>query len=193
MNLLPDWQQWTLQAWGGALVPLAPMLVLLAVAAVIDARKRRIPNWLNLAILVGGLVASTVAGGLGYGGVGGAVLGILAGFGLTFPAFVLRANGGGDVKLFAAMGAWLGPGGVLVVFVLQALLGLVIVLVQAAAGGKLRELWQNAVVLVMHVGQVHKLGVEHVAETGNSVRSIDRPLPWAVPVFVATLAAPLFM
>ena len=82
------------------------LLVLLAAAAVADARTRRIPNRLTLAgILLGLLLAIT-------GGGPAAFASALAGSGAAFAAFfVLYALGGmgaGDVKLVAAAGAFLG-------------------------------------------------------------------------------------
>jgi len=77
----------------------------MTVAAACDVRARRIPNALNLAILVAGLAARAVAGASIVEGACGAMSGLV-------PLFLLhRAGwiGGGDVKLGAAAGAWLGP------------------------------------------------------------------------------------
>jgi prepilin peptidase CpaA len=38
-----------------------------------------------------------------------AVVGFLAGFAIFFGMWILGLCGGGDVKLFAALGAWIGP------------------------------------------------------------------------------------
>jgi prepilin peptidase CpaA len=60
------------------------------------------------------------------GGLAG-FLHALAGAGLALlihtPLFLLRASGGGDVKLMTALGAVLGPHDWLVLFVISALLG----------------------------------------------------------------------
>lgn len=93
-------------------------------AAVTDLRSRRIPNALTMPVLLGGLTAAVAVGG----GVGladacaGAVL-------LALPYLLLyryAGGGGGDAKLMAAVGAWLGvlPG----VVVLVAVSGMGIVL-----------------------------------------------------------------
>lgn len=79
--------------------------VAMVAAAAWDLRARRIPNALNLAILVAGLVARGVAGAGLVEGLCGAASGFV-------PLFLLHRMGwmgGGDVKLGAAMGAWLGP------------------------------------------------------------------------------------
>ncbi|HZK83030.1 MAG TPA: A24 family peptidase, partial [Humisphaera sp.] len=111
------------------LLHLAPLLVMLALAAIGDLRERRIRNWLTVAIMLTGLARSFApAHGVAPGG---AILGMLTGFGITFILFAMGAIGGGDVKLMAGVGAWLGPAATLGVFALEAIIGMAIVLIQA--------------------------------------------------------------
>jgi len=118
---------------------------------------------------------------------GQALAGLGVGFAIPFVLFALGALGGGDVKLLAGIGAWIGVAGVIQVFLGAAIVGLVIVLVQCAYQGKLFALFRNSAVVAMSLMHVGELGVQHAAETGQACRSIDRPLPYAVPVLVATL------
>jgi prepilin peptidase CpaA len=163
---------------------LFPLFALLSWAAVHDWRTRRIPNLLNLILLLTGLGVS--AAGMWRVGLGSAALGMLAGFVLTLPLFLLGAVGGGDVKMLTALGAWLGPWGVLYVFLARAVIGLPIILTQAAMQGRLRVLFRNTAVLTMGAAHAGQTGVAHFAEVGQNARSVDKPLPWAVPVFGAT-------
>ncbi|WP_428936830.1 A24 family peptidase [Fontivita pretiosa] len=168
------------------LLPLLPMFAMLALAASLDWRARRIPNWLTLGLAAGGLVNSLFPA-TRLAGPDQALLGAGLGLALTFPMFWLGAIRGGDVKLIAALGAWLGPIGVIKLLVVQALVGLVIVLVQCAARGKLTALLSNSAVLAMNVAHVRELGADHVGQAGQAYRSIDRPLPYAVPVLLAAV------
>jgi prepilin peptidase CpaA len=80
------------------------------VAALIDARTGRIPNWLTLPTLCLGPVVHAV--GAGRVAALDSVVGLLvAGVvpWLFYRGTRGRAIGGGDVKLFAALGALLGP------------------------------------------------------------------------------------
>jgi prepilin peptidase CpaA len=76
-------------------------------ASWIDYAQRRVPNWLNAAILAAGLSVqySFHAGA----GVGWGVLGALVGFGVLIVPWLMHGMGAGDVKLMMAIGAWLGP------------------------------------------------------------------------------------
>lgn len=79
----------------------------LAATAVVDWRRRRIPNGLVAALLAGGLAVSVARGG-GAGAVS-AIEGVAAGGALLAAPYLLGVLGAGDVKLLAAAGAWLGP------------------------------------------------------------------------------------
>jgi prepilin peptidase CpaA len=163
---------------------LLPMFALLAWAAVHDVRTRRIPNLLNLVLFLTGLSVSFT--GMWKISPAQAGLGALAGLGLTLPLFVIGAVGGGDVKMLTALGAWLGPIGVLLVFLARAVIGLPIVIGQALAHGRLRILFRNAALLTMGAAHAGETGIGHFAEMGKNAKSVDKPLPWAVPVFAAT-------
>src|SRR5687768_7459580 len=92
------------------LIPYAPLAVLLVWAAVVDARERKIRNWLTVSLMLSGLMQSWTP--MATVGPGAAALGLLVGFALLVLPFAVGAIGGGDVKLMAGIGAWLGPLGV---------------------------------------------------------------------------------
>lgn len=79
------------------------------VAGIWDLKERRIPNLLNLALFLLGLAHGWVAGRV-FSSLEGAACGIAV---LVLPALLLRlpvlkAVGGGDVKLVAALGSFYG-------------------------------------------------------------------------------------
>lgn len=83
------------------------LLVTVALAAVIDVRTHRIPNWLTFSSLGLGLVLQFAVHGKAGLLMGG--LGVLVGAGLFLLPFILGGLGPGDVKLMGAAGAFLGP------------------------------------------------------------------------------------
>jgi prepilin peptidase CpaA len=170
---------------GSVFLSCAPLIGSLAAAAVIDARERRIPNWLTFGLLLGGLGRALATGGMI--GLGHASLGMLAGGSLPLILYVISALGGGDVKLLAAVGAWVGAGPAVLIFMVEAVLGLGIVLVQAAAQRRTGALLRNSVLIAANFAGASEIGLRNAVDTGKSYKAINRPLPFAVPVFFATL------
>jgi len=122
---------------------------LLVVACASDLRARRIPNKLVAVLAIAGLEFSVATmpwlDGLRHG-----VGGLLSAFAIWIPLYALRWIGAGDVKLFTACGAWLGPAGALEASVVAGLAGGVLALAQMlwqrGLGGTAISLW------VMKVG-----------------------------------------
>jgi prepilin peptidase CpaA len=103
--------------------PLLLWIALLAatLAAGLDLRSRRIPNWLTLGTLAAGLALRTL-----LHGPADLAVGVVGAFAAGFPALILfrlKAMGGGDVKLLAGCGALLGPEAGLQLLVATALVG----------------------------------------------------------------------
>lgn len=89
-------------AWGGLFT------VLLVAACVTDVRVRRIPNALVLGILASGFAYSLLTRPFPASLVESS-LGLVLGFGIWIGFWLAGVMGAGDVKFFAAIGAWLGP------------------------------------------------------------------------------------
>ena len=88
-------------------VVLAAFPCLLIVAALRDLVSFTIPNWMSAAAAAAFAPAALVTG-LGWHAVGlHAVVGLVAFF-VAVAMFALRWIGGGDAKLMAAAGLWLG-------------------------------------------------------------------------------------
>ena len=89
----------------------AMTLTVALVACVTDIRSRRIPNVLTFGAAVAGLLFHLATGGRDAGF--DSAMGYLAGTALFLPFFLLGGMGAGDIKLLAALGAWIGPHDVL--------------------------------------------------------------------------------
>jgi prepilin peptidase CpaA len=124
-----------------AAVPLG----LLVAATWHDLRKREIPDWISLAL--GLWAAGTALMGWHAGGWTELAVGAVLGFALTAPLFWLGGIGGGDVKLITALGACLGPWGLLQTLFWVAVAGGVLALI-----AKLRKQADFAYVPAILVG-----------------------------------------
>ena len=81
------------------------LLFFTALSIGFDVAQRRIPNWLNLAGIAGGILLSAIAGGAQ---LYASVLGLCAGIAIFSVPFVFGWLGAGDVKFFGAIGAIFG-------------------------------------------------------------------------------------
>jgi prepilin peptidase CpaA len=153
-----------------------PTVAVLVVATFTDVRSRRIPNWLVLPFLaLGILVSACLHGWHGtLGSLEGAGLGLLL-YGILFW---MGGMGAGDVKLCAAIGAWIGPGQLLISLIFTGLVGGAMALIWALWGGFLKELF-------LHAGDL----VFRSKERGEVTLSnpLRRKMPYAPAIAVGTL------
>lgn len=84
---------------------LFPLLVIVAGAG--DALTMRIPNWLNL-LIAASFFPMAVAAGMPLPMIGAHMATGLALLAAGYVLFAVRLFGGGDAKLLAAAGLWLG-------------------------------------------------------------------------------------
>jgi prepilin peptidase CpaA len=124
-----------------------PVCAVLSVATFTDLRSRRIPNWLVLPFLLAGIaVSGWMHGWQGIAqSLGGLTLGTVA-FGVL--AF-MGGMGMGDVKLCAAIGAWVGPWQLLIALVVTGLAGGIMAIGWAIYGGFLSELFKGSGDLIL--------------------------------------------
>lgn len=160
-----------------------PTVIVVTAATVTDLRSRRIPNWLVGPFLVAGLCVSTWMGG--RHGLVQSAEGMLLGLVLMGALGALGGMGMGDVKLCAAIGAWIGPSQLLVALVIMALAGGVMALCWAIAGGFVGELFRGCARLLVGFG---KRGLRpHPELVLENPRS--RKMPYAPAIAIGTLVS----
>jgi prepilin peptidase CpaA len=154
---------------------------LLALACISDLRTRRIPNVLTFSAIAAALVFHLLAGG--WRAAGSSIAGCSLGALLFFPMFVLRGMGAGDVKLLAAVGAWLGPGQVAIAALATSIAGGGIGIAVAFGHGYLGTALSNIWLLLTHwrVDGIRPLPALTL-ETTRGPR-----LAYAIPIAVGTV------
>ena len=113
------------------------LLALLLTATAADLRCRRIPNWLVLPFLGAGVTISATV--QGWNGLRQSLEGIALATAVTGVLCWLGGMGLGDLKLCAAVGAWIGPAQLVTALVVTGLAGGALALIWAAFHGVLRE------------------------------------------------------
>jgi prepilin peptidase CpaA len=142
-----------------ALIPASIVLFATLIAAVMDVWKFKVYNALTIPLLVTGLVYHGAVGGIA--GLGGSLVGLLFGFAVLIFVYAMGGMGAGDVKLMAAVGAWLGMPLTFYVFALGALLSGAYAAVLILSSGNLRESWIELQVMLFRIMAFgHYLGAD---------------------------------
>lgn len=158
-----------------------PTFAVLVIATITDVHSRRIPNWLVLPFLAAGLVIS--ADLRGWHGLWHSLAGMAIGAGLFGILFVMGGMGMGDVKLCAAIGAWIGTKQLLLALVLTGIAGGIMAIGWSIFGGFLGELLQGTSDLFFGVA---KRGLQpDPALTINNPQK--RKMPYAPAIAIGTL------
>ena len=120
-------------------------------------------------------------------------MGALLGFALLVVVYAMGGMGAGDVKLMAAVGAWLGMPLTLYVFIISALASGAFAMVLVLLSGSVRETWIDLqVVLCRVIAFGHYLGADGRLE--SEMKRTDRRhrlVPFGAMVALG-LAAVLF-
>ncbi len=158
-----------------------PTVIVLAVATFTDLRSRRIPNWLVLPFLLAGVVVSTWL--YGWHGLEQSLAGLALG-GLIFGILAwMGGMGMGDVKLCAAIGAWVWPQQLVLALVITGMVGGIMAIGWAAVGGFLGELFTGTGDLL--------LGWKKRGLRGNPELTLSNPkarkMPYAPAIALGTL------
>lgn len=156
-------------------------LSLAAVACLSDLKSARIPNALTFSAAGLAVIFHTFApDGHGFAAaLGGMLVGLL----VFLPMFVLGGMGGGDVKLMAALGAWVGWYPVIYIGLYGSIAGGVLGVLFALTRGYLPQAMRNIRMLLSYwwIAGVKPLP----ALTLDSATALR--LPYAVPIAVGVV------
>jgi prepilin peptidase CpaA len=158
------------------------LFAILVLAVSTDLTRRRIPNLIPLAGLALALMVqlSTDPDRIALTWLGGAACGLL----LFLPFYALRGMAAGDVKLMAAVGAFVGPPLALRIGLVAFVIGGAIGLLMLLATGRLRACLDNMRALLLH-GALFRPPA--AGDHGPVIVSVGG-IPYALAVALSSLA-----
>lgn len=173
--------------WNAILLnwPVKLVCVVLIVAAYIDGKQLRVPNWLTYPMVFSGIIYNTCM--FGWAGLWWSVVGMFVGLLCLLPLYAVGGMGAGDVKLMAGVGAWLGWAITLKAFAATAIVGAVMAVVM---------IWYKKS-FVKHYGNLltilHEWKTFYKDPRELSRRAAERKptmflLPYGIPICVGSIA-----
>jgi prepilin peptidase CpaA len=127
-----DWHAILLDNW-----PVKFVCAVLIVAAYIDGKELRVPNWITFPMVLTGLIYNSWIDG--WSGLGLGLVGMVVGLATLLPLYAVGGMGAGDVKLMAGIGAWLGATVTWHAFIATVVVGAVMAVVMVLA----RRAWDK--------------------------------------------------
>ncbi|MGI9285755.1 MAG: A24 family peptidase [Pseudomonadales bacterium] len=170
-------------AWNTYDITTLVLIAFLLVAAWIDLRHHRIPNWLTGLLLLSGVLAHGIF--LGWMGLLTALGGIVVGLLIFLPFWLGGGMGAGDVKLAAGIGAYTGGLTMVLVAGLSLLTGFFIALGMLTVKGGLKAYWNRNWIttkLMYWTGQV-------IYQPPSADEPAAQRFPFAIAIATGTIAA----
>ncbi len=158
----------------------APVVLLTVAATREDVRSRRIPNVITGPALLLGVGTHLVLGG--PAGALYSLAGALLAGAILLPGWLLKYTGAGDVKLMAAVGAWLAYPQSLYAVLAALIVGGLISLAVAARRGLLVRSLRGAALLIP--GLASRIG-----RSGKEPETTGVYVPFALAILVGSLFA----
>jgi len=173
-----DWQTLLIENWHVKFVCLV-----LIVAAYIDGKELRVPNWITFPMVLSGLVYCTWTDG--WAGLGFGLLGMVVGLLTLLPLYAVGGMGAGDVKLMAGIGAWLGATVTWYAFIATVVVGAVMAIVMVLTRRAWDKHYGNFLIIMtefMTVKNPRKLS-EIAAERKPRMLL----LPYGIPICIGSI------
>lgn len=157
--------------------------VILILAAYIDGKQLKVPNWITFPMVLAGLAYNLWVGG--WAGLGGATLGMFVGLACLLPLYAVGGMGAGDVKLMAGVGAWLGATVTFYAFCVSVIVGAVIAVAMVLYKRDVKKHYTNLLTIVgewLDVRDPRKLSA--IAAKRKSSMLL---LPYGIPICIGCI------
>ncbi len=178
-----DWQTILMDNWHVKLVS-----AILILAAWIDGKELRVPNWITFPMVLTGLIFSTYMGG--WGGFGAGMLGMVVGLLTLMPLYAVGGMGAGDVKLMAGIGAWLGWQITLYAFCVSVIVGAIMAVCMVLWRGAFEKHYKQFLLILMEW-----INVRNPSELSR-IAAERKPsmflLPYGIPICIGSIGYFIF-
>lgn len=159
------------------------------VAAYIDGKELRVPNKLTYPMIIAGWIYSAIAYGVAgdgwYVGLGWSLAGTAVGLATLLPAYSIGGMGAGDVKMMAAIGAWVYCSTTFYAFCVSAVVGAILAIVMILWAKQGKKHMNQFMFILNEIMTVRN--PETLATIAADRKSSMRLLPYGIPIAIGTV------
>jgi len=173
-----DWQALLLENWHVKFVCLV-----LIVAAYIDGKELRVPNWITFPMVATGIAFNVWVSG--WSGLGGALVGTAVGLICLLPLYSVGGMGAGDVKLMAGMGAWLGGWTTFYAFCVSTVVGAIMAVCMVIYSGRIKQHYANFLMILTEWLQIRD--PKELSKLAAERKPTMFLLPYGIPICIGSI------
>ena len=159
------------------------------VAAYIDGKELRVPNKITIPMIIAGWVWSSVSYGMAgdgwYYGLMWSLAGTAVGLATLLPAYSIGGMGAGDVKMMAAIGAWVHCGITWNAFCVSAVVGAILAIIMVLSSGEFKKHYYQFFAIIDEIKTVKD--PEKLAQLATERKTTMRLLPYGIPLAIGTV------
>ena len=159
--------------------------VILIAASWIDLKEHRIPNFLTFSALIAGFSLQLLL--QGWDGLAYSLGGLAVGFIILIPFYIKGGMGAGDVKLMAAVGAFLGFKGALLAVGLTLFAGSIMGIFLLVILGGIRAAMLRYYISLKHLFYMQSIKLSYLPPLPDEAAAVK--FPYAAAICVGTIAA----
>ena len=159
------------------------------VAAYIDGKELRVPNKLTYPMIIAGWIYSMIAYGMTgegwYVGLGWSLAGTAVGLATLLPAYSIGGMGAGDVKMMAAIGAWVYCETTFYAFCVSAIVGAVLAVIMIIMSKQTSKHYNQFMYIFNEIMTIKN--PETLATIAAERKTSMRLLPYGIPIAIGTV------
>jgi len=159
--------------------------VILIAASWIDLKQHRIPNLLSFSVLIAGVSLQFLL--YGWEGLTYSLGGMAVGFLFFIPFYIKGGMGAGDVKLMAAIGAFLGFKGALLAVGLTLFAGSIMGIFLLVILGGIKTAMHRYYTTLKQLLYTQNINISYIPPPSNEAAALK--FPYASAICVGTIAA----
>ena len=171
-----DWNELILNNW-----PIKLVSAILILAAWIDGKELKVPNWITFPMVLSGLVYSATIGD----GISAGLLGMCCGLLCLLPLYSVGGMGAGDVKLMAGIGAWVGWEITFYSFCVSVIVGAVMAVIMVASRGAWKKHYEQFLMILSEWSVIkNPYELSKIAAERKPTMFL---LPYGIPICIGTI------